>query len=150
MSNQLVDFELHRDNFVWDMKMHFPIPTVDYFLQRSGIDILMRFDTTTEAQGFLVGVTRSAKNYAFREKLLQDRMAWEYAIAHDEKLIYEVLEYIIEFVKVALVSGDYQKLFETHNTKNRIYIPALENAYNNLTMTSKRIQPTLGGYYNGY
>ena len=44
-------------------------------------------------------------------------MAWEYAIAHDQKLIYEILEYIIEFVKVALVSGDYQKLFETQSMK---------------------------------
>ena len=69
---------------------------------------------------------------------------------HDYKNKKKIKEAVLSKPKLPRTEEDYQKLFETHNTKNRIYIPALENAYNNLTMTSKRIQPTIGGYYNGY
>lgn len=144
---ELIRFEDYVHDFIWDTKMHFPIPTIKYILSRTGINISDRYDTTVEADGFIVGVTRTAKNYIFKDKLIQDIQNTEYLLAHNLNALYEALEFICEFTKTALVSGDYNKLFSP--TERKFTIPAIENAFNQLSF-SRKIVIDVGEYYNGY
>ncbi len=128
---ELIKFENYINDFVWDFSIHFPVPTISYVLKRTGIDLMNRFDTSERIEGFLISISRTAKNYAFRGKIFNDRMNTEYLIAHNLEVLYETLEYICEFIQVAMTSGDYMRLFEIND--NKIKIPAIENAYNNLS-----------------
>lgn len=144
---ELVQFENYSNEFYWDKKMHFPIPTNKYILERTGIDLGDRYDTDEEAKGFVIGVSRTAKNYAFRYKDKKDSMNTEYYIAHNLEVIYETLEYICEFIKIALVGGEYDRLFMMTN-KNQTII-GLENAYNQLSYVYKIVLDGVS-YYEGY
>lgn len=120
----LIDFELYSDDFEWDYKLHFPIPTLNYIKQRTGEDLTMKFDTELLAKGALITVIRTAKGYLFRDRL--DMYEWEWLIAHDIKLLYDVLEYLMSFVDFAFISGNYTEL---HNLdRNSKDAPLLEYA----------------------
>lgn len=133
--NKLVDFEKDKDDYTWDKIIHFPIPTLNYIMKRTGEDLLLDFDTKLEAEGKLVAITRTAKNYLFSNRV--DLLAWEYTIAHDRQLLYEVLDYVLEFINFAFTTGDYKQLMEFKN--DRSYSLALVNAKNNLLGAKKVI-----------
>lgn len=143
---QLVEFANYVEDFNWDYNLHFPVPSVKYVARRTGVDLLKFFDTSLEADGSLVAITRTAKNILFSGR--RDMLAWEYDIAHNLKLIYEVLEYVLEFVNFAFISGDYQKVFEFENNSKSLPQSIL-NARGNL-VGAKKIIPAYINYREGY
>lgn len=143
---RLVEFANYVEDFNWDYNLHFPVPSVKYVARRTGVDLLKFFDTSLEAEGSLVAITRTAKNILFSGR--RDMLAWEYDIAHNLKLIYEVLEYVLEFINFAFISGDYQKVFEFENNSKSLPQSIL-NARGNL-VGAKKIIPSYINYREGY
>lgn len=111
---ELINFEEYKSEFKWDERIHFPVPTINYVVQRTGENLLSYYNTELEANGALIAATRSAKNYLFKDRT--DMLAWEYYAARDIKLTYSVLEFIMEFINYALLTGDYIDFFKTTNT----------------------------------
>lgn len=129
MLNEVVKFEKKTADFIWDKQLHFPIPTANYVLNRVGIDVNERHDTMEEANGTLLAIARTAKNYAYRFKGTQDRIGADIVIATDIDVIYQVLEFIMEFVAIYYTSGTYLDLF---NLGGKVSIPAIDNALRQL------------------
>lgn len=125
MNKNLVVFADYETEFIWDEKLHFPIPTANYILNRAGIDINGRHNTSDEANGTILAIVRTARNYAYRMKSQRDMVGTDYYLAHDINAIYNVLEYIMEFVNIFYTSGSYLDLF---NVGNKVVIPAIDNA----------------------
>lgn len=125
---ELVDFKEHEEDFIWDYKLHFPIPTLNYITIRTGEDLLKTFSTKLEAQGKVLALTRSAKQFLFSTRV--DERAWEYYMAHDLDLIYEVLEYVLEFINFAFITGEYIDYFKMTTSIQRNV--GLNNAKHNL------------------
>lgn len=67
---ELVNFELYNEDFEWDHKLHFPVPTLEFIKKRTGEDMLESFDTALQAKGSVISITRSAKNYLFLIELI--------------------------------------------------------------------------------
>lgn len=145
---KLVDFSMFEVDFIWDYKLHFPIPTLQYIMNRSGIDILSKHDTTIEAEGEVLSIVRTARNFMYREKLNSEKRDIEYDMAHDIWLIYDVLEFVFEFIQLYYTSGEYDKLFmESTKLHN---IPAIMNAYNLLPFVVRQPYRHDRKYYVGY
>lgn len=133
--NEIINFDLYDNDFKWDYKLHFPIPTLDYIKRRTGDSLSNNFDTLLEAEGAVIAVVRSAKNYLFSGRL--DMKAWEFHMSRDIDLLYEVLEYLLEVINFAFVSGDYIEFFRVLDGKTES--PALKNAKNSLLGARKTI-----------
>ena len=142
---ELINFELYNEDFVWDYRLHFPIPTINYVMRRTGTDLLRLFDTQLIAEANVISVTRTAKNFLFSNRV--DMQAWEYNIAHDKELLYDVLEYVLEFINFAFISGDYQELFNYVDEK-KISL-SLKSAKNNLLGAKKILRHNVK-LYEGY
>ncbi len=127
MSN-IVNFYEYSNDFYWDFKLHFPIPTLNYILNRTGEDLLAKFETETEANAVVIKVVRTAKNYLFNSRT--DMLKWEYAIARDIDMIYEILEYLLAFIDFSIIMGRYDDLFISIE-KGKIF-NVLEMAKDNL------------------
>ena len=127
----VVNFEEYSGDFKWDKRLHFPIPTAEYILNRTDIDINERHDTSTSAENTLVAIVRTAKNYMFKNKNRLDKLGTELYIATSIEVIYEVLEYIMEFVNIYYTSGSYLDLF---NLGGKVSIPAIEYALNSTNL----------------
>lgn len=112
---EIINFIEHNNDFEWDLALHFPVPTLNYIMKRTGEDLLKLYDTELSAQGAVIAATRSAKNYLFADRL--DMEAWEYYTARDITLLYSVLEYIVEFINFALITGDYIEYFKASTVK---------------------------------
>lgn len=125
MEEYIVDFEKYSGDFKWDNLLHFPVPTAEYVLNRSGIDVNKRHETSVEANAMLLSICRTAKNYMFRNKFKLDVIGTELRIASDIEMIYKVLEYIMEFVHVFYTSGSYVDLL---NNGGIVEIPAINYA----------------------
>lgn len=121
---ELVDFIKDSNDYTWDYKLHFPVPTLNYIEQRTGQSMLARFNSVQQAEGNLVALVRSAKNFLFKNRL--DEKEQVYTIAHDRDRLYEVLEYILEFINFAFTTGDYADFFKLENTSKKSQ--ALESA----------------------
>lgn len=121
---ELVKFDEYESDFTWDDVLHFPVPTINYIKKRTGEDILLHFNTDLEAKGTILAITRTAKMYLFAGRT--DILEWEWSIAHSKETLYQVLEYILEFINVAFVTGDYKDLLEIRKAKD--YSVALQNA----------------------
>ncbi len=134
---ELVNFELYNEDFEWDYKLHFPVPTLEFIKKRTGEDMLESFDTALQAKGSVISITRSAKNYLFFNRV--DMKAWEYYISRDVDLIYDVLEYILEVINFAFISGDYIELYKVLEGKQRSL--GLESAKSNLLGAVKVLPP---------
>lgn len=134
---ELVNFELYNEDFEWDYKLHFPVPTLEFIKKRTGEDMLESFDTALQAKGSVISITRSAKNYLFFNRV--DMKAWEYYISRDIDLIYDVLEYILEVINFAFISGDYIELYKVLEGKQRSL--GLESAKSNLLGAVKVLPP---------
>ena len=134
---ELVNFELYNEDFEWDHKLHFPVPTLEFIKKRTGEDMLESFDTALQAKGSVISITRSAKNYLFFNRV--DMKAWEYYISRDIDLIYDVLEYILEVINFAFISGDYIELYKVLEGKQRSL--GLESAKGNLLGAVKVLPP---------
>ena len=65
--------------------------------------------------------------------------AWEYYISRDIDLIYDVLEYILEVINFAFISGDYIELYKVLEGKQRSL--GLESAKGNLLGAVKVLPP---------
>lgn len=141
----LIDFKKYNNDFIWDMNLHFPVPTSNFVLRRTGVVLTRFFDTELEIQGNLVSLVRSAKNYLFYNRT--DKEAWEYLVAHDIELLYSVLEYIIEFINFALINGDYLDYFTMKNDK-KVSL-AIKAAKSNL-LGSKKVLLGNVKLYEGY
>ena len=63
--NEIINFDLYDNDFKWDYKLHFPIPTLDYIKRRTGDSLSNNFDTLLEAEGAVIAVVRSAKKLSF-------------------------------------------------------------------------------------
>ena len=142
---ELVNFKLYNNDFEWDYNLHFPIPTLQYITRRTGTDLLRFFDTELEAQGKIINVVRTAKNFLFSNRV--DMKVWEYNIAHDKKLLYEVLEYILEFINFAFITGDYQELF-IFNDEKKVSISLRSAKYN--LLGAKKVMINNISFYEGY
>lgn len=127
----IIDFDNYSQDFIWDYKLHFPIPTLTYILNRTGEDILSKYGTETEANSTILKITRFAKNYLLQTR--DNMLKWEYKIARDIDLLYEVLEYLLSFIDYAIIMGRYDELFNRID-KNEV-IPSLEIAKQNLSVS---------------
>ena len=133
---ELIDFERYIGDFTWDYKLHFPVPTLNYITQRTGEDLLKLFNTELEANGKTISLTRSAKQFLFKNRV--DEKAWEYEIAHNIDLLYEVLEYILEFINFAFITGDYIDYYKLSNSSVKSL--GLTSTKNNL-LGARKLMP---------
>ncbi len=131
MNDEIVVFDNYSSEFAWDYKLHFPIPTAEYILNRVGIDINNRHDTTTEANGTILAIVRTARNYAYRGKTQLDILGTNYYLSHDIEMIYKALEYVMEFINIFYTSGSYLDLL---NVGQKVVIPAIDNALNDTNL----------------
>lgn len=131
MNKSVVEFEKYDVEFKWDKKLRFPIPTANYILNRVGIDINSRHTTSDEANGTILAIVRTAKNYAYKNKTDKDQNGTDYYLAHDINAIYRTLEYIMEFVNIFYTSGSYLDLL---NVGGKVVIPAINNALNSTNL----------------
>lgn len=143
--DKLLEFDKYKKDFTWDKILHFPIPTLNYIMQRTGEDMLLNFDTELEAKGAVVSIVRTSKLFLFSNRV--DMLEWEYAIAHSEDILYQVLEYILEFINVAFVTGDYKQILEIRDNKD--YSVALQNAKTNL-LGARKVLPFVTKFREGY
>lgn len=147
---KLIKFQDYSDTFEWDYVLHFPIPTANYVLNRTGIDIMsLKNNLEQQAKGELLLLTRTARNYIFRNKSVQQRKTIEWLIAHDIETLMNVLEFVLEFIQIAYTSGEYDNIFKLQ-TNDKLFIPALEMAENNLGLQYNIIIPFINKYYEGY
>ena len=145
---ELIDFKNYSGDFEWDYKLHFPIPTESYILNRTGEDLGELFDSSPRVKGFIVGVVRTARNYMFKDKVYGQRQIIEYLIAHNEEYLWAVMEYLVEFIQIAITSGEYDNLFMLQDNKRSI--KALENAYDMLPFVSNVYLTRPTKFYEGY
>lgn len=147
---ELVDFEKYDEDFKWDMKLHFPIPTKTYILNRIGYDLSIKFNTDVEIQGFILSVARSARNYLYKDAIEYRRKLYEYYIAHNIDVIYNVLEYLLEFFQIAIIGGELTRIYELLDKKDKSKIIAIDNAiqYLGLNKLPYGINPL--EFYKGY
>lgn len=131
MNDEIVVFDNYSSEFTWDYKLHFPIPTAEYILNRVGIDINNRHDTTTEANGTILAIVRTARNYAYRGKTQLDILGTNYYLSHNIEMIYKALEYVMEFINIFYTSGSYLDLL---NVGQKVVIPAIDNALNDTNL----------------
>ena len=143
--DKLVDFEKYKEDFKWDDIIHFPIPTLNYITKRTGKNILLDFDNELEAEGNILAITRTAKNYLFSNRV--DLLEWEYSIAHNKQLLYEILDYVLEFINFAFITGDYRQVMEFR--KDQGYSIALINAKNNI-LGAKKVMLKSVNFREGY
>lgn len=127
----IINFYDYSQDFIWDYKLHFPIPTRTYILNRTGEDMLSKFGTETEADAVILKMTRFAKNYLL--PIRNNMLKWEYKIARDIDLLYEVLEYVLGFIDYAIIMGRYDEMFNKIDKNERI--PSLEIAKQNLSVS---------------
>lgn len=147
---KLIKFQDYSDTFEWDYVLHFPIPTANYVLNRTGIDIMaLKNNLEQQAKGELLLLTRTARNYIFRNKSVQQRKTIEWLIAHDIETLMNVLEFVLEFIQISYTSGEYDNIFKLQ-TNDKLFIPALEMAENNLGLQYNIIIPFINKYYEGY
>lgn len=147
---KLIDFKEYSDTFEWDYILHFPIPTASYILNRTGIDVMaLKNNLEQQAKGEILLFTRTAKNYIFRNKTVSQRKKIEWLIAHDIETLMNVLEFVLEFIQIAYTSGEYDNIFKLQ-TNDKLFIPALEMAENNLGLQYNIIIPFVTKYYEGY
>lgn len=147
---KLIKFQDYSDTFEWDYVLHFPIPTANYVLNRTGIDIMtLKNNLEQQAKGELLLLTRTARNYIFRNKSVQQRKTIEWLIAHDIETLMNVLEFVLEFIQIAYTSGEYDNIFKLQ-TNDKLFIPSLEMAENNLGLQYNIIIPFINKYYEGY
>lgn len=142
---EIINFEEYKREFKWDTKLHFPVPTLNYVAQRTGEDLLKYYDTELSANGALVAATRSAKNYLFSKRT--DMLAWEYYAARDINLTYSILEFIMEFINYALLTGDYIDYFKTGSIVQDSL--SIKTAKDNL-LGARKILPPLARVREGY
>lgn len=142
---ELVNFIEDSQDYTWDETLSFPIPTLNYITKRTGQNMLYRFNTEEEAKGNVVALVRSAKNYLFRNRI--DEKEQVYYMAHDKERLYKALEYILEFINFAFVTGDYVDFFKM--TTGNINSLALRNAALNL-LGGRMILPPNIEYGVGY
>lgn len=142
---ELVVFENYSQDFIWDKKLHFPIPTLNYVLNRTGQDLLLLFDTQEEAKGAVLAVVRTAKNFLFRGR--RDILEWEWHIAHSIGLLYEVLEYLMEFINFAFISGNYDDFYKILDDKKKVR--ALEEA-RSILVGAKKVNIFVNEYRKDY
>lgn len=124
MKLELINFIEYSDDFTWDKHLHFPVPTLNYITKRTGENLLRLFDSNLEAEGKVLNLVRSARNYLFENRV--DNLEQEYVIAHDIDRLYECLEYILEFINFGLLTGDYVDYFTL--SKNDLNNRSIYNA----------------------
>ena len=134
MAKKILDFDNYSDDFIWNYDLHFPVPTVKYVVNNSGINVYNWHTTNEEAQGNLVALARATQNYIFRGKLASDALGASYLIATNKDLLYKVLGIVLEFVVLYYSSGSFLDLYKQE--KNINYIPAVENAINGLAINA--------------
>lgn len=142
---ETIIFEDYNQDFNWDRRLHFPIPTLTYILNRTGQDLLLLFDTQEEAKGAVLAVVRTAKNFLFKGR--RDILEWEWQIAHNIGLLYEILEYQMEFINFAFISGNYDDFYKVLDDKKKVR--ALEEA-KNMLVGAKKISPYVREYRKDY
>lgn len=142
----LVNFEEYSKDFVWDYKLHFPVPTLEYIFNRMGWNLQKGRDTN-EAKGYVLAIVREARNYLYDKTQMTniDRMRIEYIIAHELEYIYDLLEYIMSFMQIAYTSGDLIKFYEVLNIR-QFNIPAINYALGNLRFMKKYNVPIVVEY----
>jgi len=142
----LVRFEEYEKDFIWDYKLHFPVPTIEYIYNRMGWNIKNGREYS-EAKGYVLSIVREARNYLYEKTQMtsMDRMRIEYIIAHEIEYIYDILEYVMSFMQVAYTSGDMLKFYEVLNRKE-FNIPAINYALGNLKFMKKYSVPVVVEY----
>lgn len=117
-------FKKYDKDFIWDKVLEFPIPTIEYIMRRTGIDMFRFFDDEPSANGGIMAVARSAKNYLFSDRI--DVKDFTLVLENNIDLIYHTLEYILEFINFSYITGEYEDLLKINNPKNMSV--ALKNA----------------------
>lgn len=146
---ELVNFEQYSDDFTWDYKLHFPVPTEKYIQNRSG-GLPQGLDTEVEKLGFILNVTRASRNYLFKDTMEYHKKLWEYQIAHDINTIYKVLEYVLSFFDTANMSGGLLRLYELIDKKGKMTIPVIDQALSQLGFDVKPYSINPLDFYVGY
>mgnify|MGYP003483089833 CR=1 FL=1 len=138
---ELVNFEEYHEDFTWDFKLHFPIPTLNYILNRMGWDV-SKGGNEVEARGYVLAIIREARNYAYAKTNIinSNRIKVEYMMAHNVNYIYEMLEYCMTFLQLAYTSGDLQKFYEVINAP-RFNVPAINHAIGSLSFLKNYTTP---------
>lgn len=122
-------------DFTWDYTSHWPILTLEYLENMTGINLADKKATTELANIELKKVMRLSKLFLFKQLKRKTQFILEYMIAKDTVRLQEVLEYQIHIFEAGFADGGWISMYETtdeHGIKSSIGMAAEEFIHSSL------------------
>lgn len=130
-----VDFLAYSEYFLWDFRLHFPIPTIKEVQARTGIDMSIECGSEVIAKQILITIARGAKNQIFNRVPYQEQVVALYLLSREKDFIDEVLEFEMECIHAGINTGSFLNIYKIG--KLDTLIPALEDAKNTVAIKSR-------------
>ena len=105
--------------WTWNFDIHFPVVTIDYAENQTGVNITSAAGTLQMAEANLLKIAKLARNYIFERVAVISRDHLEYRIAHDPSLIQSMILFQIEILQTW---GGYESLYRVTDTDNKTSI----------------------------
>ena len=120
------------DDYTWDFTSHWPILTIEFLENMTGINLGDKKATTELANIELKKVMRLSKLFLFKKLKRNTQIKLEYMIAKDEDRLKEVLEYQVHIFEAGFADGGWISMYETtdeHGIKSSIGMAAEDFIY---------------------
>jgi hypothetical protein len=103
-------------NYTWNFSIHFPVVTIDYAENNTGVTLSSAAGSTNMAEANLLKIAKLSRTYIFSKIPMIARKHLEYRIAHDEELIQDILNFQIEILQTW---GGYESLYRVTDSENQ-------------------------------
>lgn len=114
-------------DYTWDFTSHWPILTLEYLENMTGINLADKKATTELANIELKKVMRLSKLFLFSKLKRNTQIKLEYMVAKDTVKLNEVLEYQVHIFEAGFADGGWISMYETtdeHGIKSSIGMAA--------------------------
>ena len=122
-------------DYTWDFTSHWPILTLEYLENMSGINLSDKKSTVELANVELKKVMRLSKLFLFKQLKRSTQFKLEYFVAKDNDRLNEVLEYQVHIFEAGFADGGWISMYETtdeHGIKSSIGMAAEEFIHSSL------------------
>lgn len=102
--------------WTWSFDIHFPVLTIDYASNQTGVNLISGAGSTQRAEANLLKIAKLARTHIFSRLAIISKNHAEYRIAHDEDLINEMLQFQIEILQTW---GGYESLYRVTDSDNQ-------------------------------
>lgn len=100
-------------DYTWDFVNHWPILTIDYLENETGVNLASKKGNAELAAIELAKVSKLSKLFLFKQLLRETQYKLEYIIAKDQDVLYEVLQYQVHIFEAGFVDGGWLSMYET-------------------------------------